>query len=458
MVDHIATSIRWAGSGISDRYDASLLPYRIVEWIWPNFFGSFSAGNRFWIVLLPPSDAHRPSPLSLYLGALPLVLALGMAGFRKGPPWRAWMTALALLSFAASLGEFAGPARWSGSGPASSVGDESFYGLLATVLPCLRLFRLPFKLLVFTNLGLAALAGMGWDQVASRQGRGRVVVITAVLLSLTTLSLAAAVSLRSRVAVAMAASPEAISTVFGPLDASGAVAEMLRSLIQGLVALGASLAVVGCSRRNPAQAGLAACCLVTIDLAMANAGLVITIPQTDFEEMPAVVQAIQAAERTNPTSGPFRIHRLASWVPSGWSENGSTQRLRELVDWEIDTLQPRLGVLHGLSYLLSDESETVGADYSRLFLPSFRSVNDATAKRLGIEPGRRVLWHPRRAFDLWGTRYFILPSYPEGWTSPNRSYAAFLDQTEMIYPDPSALEGPEHRQDREHWLKTGTCK
>jgi hypothetical protein len=189
MVDHIATSIRWTGAGITDLYDSSLLPYRVVEWIWPNVFGSFSAGNRYWIVLLPPTDAHRPWPLSLYLGALPLVLAFGVAGFRNGPPWRAWMTAVVFLSFAASLGEFAGPSPWLGGEPTSTLGDESFYGLLATILPCLRLFRLPFKLLVFTSLGLAVLAGMGWDRIVSRESRSRVLVITAVLLSPTILFL-----------------------------------------------------------------------------------------------------------------------------------------------------------------------------------------------------------------------------------------------------------------------------
>ena len=65
-----------------------------------------------------------------------------------------------------------------------------------------------------------------------------------------------------------------------------------------------------------------------------------------------------------------------------------------------------------------------------------------------------MLWHPRRAFDLWGTRYFILPSYPADWTSLNRGYAAFLEQTEMIYPDPTTLAGPENQQNRERWLKT----
>ncbi len=238
VVDHIATSIRWTGAGITDLYDSSLLPYRVVEWIWPNVFGSFSAGNRYWIVLLPPTDAHRPWPLSLYLGALPLVLAFGVAGFRNGPPWRAWMTAVVFLSLAASLGEFAGPSPWLGGEPTSTLGDESFYGLLATTLPCLRLFRLPFKLLVFTSLGLAVLAGMGWDRVVSRESRSRVLVITAVLLSLTILFLTAVVGLRSRLAVEMATSREATSSVFGPLDTSGAVAELLWGLGQGMVTLG----------------------------------------------------------------------------------------------------------------------------------------------------------------------------------------------------------------------------
>ncbi len=45
-----------------------------------------------------------------------MVLALGAAGFRGGPPWRAWMTAVALLSFWASLGEFAGAGSMVGRG------------------------------------------------------------------------------------------------------------------------------------------------------------------------------------------------------------------------------------------------------------------------------------------------------------------------------------------------------
>jgi hypothetical protein len=86
VIEHVMASARWVGVGPSNLYDSSLLPYRVVEWIWPNVFGTFVNGNRYWMPLLPPVGAHRPSPLSLYVGALPLILALGAAGFRGAPP------------------------------------------------------------------------------------------------------------------------------------------------------------------------------------------------------------------------------------------------------------------------------------------------------------------------------------------------------------------------------------
>ncbi len=100
------------------------------------------------------------------------------------------MTAVALLTFWASLGDFAGPARWLGGDLHPAAGNDSFYGLLTTVLPLFRLFRLPFKLLVFTSLALSALAGIGWDRMITGGNRRRVIVITTVLIIPTALLLA----------------------------------------------------------------------------------------------------------------------------------------------------------------------------------------------------------------------------------------------------------------------------
>jgi hypothetical protein len=387
------------------------------------------------------------------MGALPIVLALGTAGFRDGPPWRAWMTAVALVSLWAAVGEFAGPTRWSVAEPTPRTGDDSFYGLLAACLPGFRLFRLPFKLLAFTTLALSALAGLGWDRIAAGAGRRRVLVLAIGLLGITVATLASAASQRERIVAAIAAQ-ESNHAVFGPLVAPAAVGDMLVGLGHGAISLTVSLVVIAVSWRRTGPAGVAALALVTADLAIANAPLVIAIPQADFERESAVVRAIREVERADPSPGPFRVQRLPSWVPIGWGQAGSADRLRELVDWEIDTLQPKFGLLHGFRYVFADESETGRADYRRLFRPDYRVVDPPLAAALGAEPSRPLIYHPRRMFDLWGARYFIIPSYPGDWSQPNRSYAALVDQTDLIYPDPVALEGPDHVRERQQWVLT----
>ena len=453
VLAHISESSRWKSGRPDDLYDSSLLPYRIVEWIWPNVFGTFTAGNHYWMPILPPEGASRPSPLSLYAGALPIVLALGTMGGRKGPPWRAWMTAVALLSLWASLGEFAGAARWSSVESGPTAGDGTFYGLLAGSLPAFRHFRFPFKVLVFTALGLSALAGYGWDQVSSHVGRRRAMLLTLGLLGLTVLTLAMVLAFRVQITKAILAR-ELTHAVFGPLEVSSAVGELIQGLVHGAIALALGLIVLGGSARHPGWAGTGAIAILMIDLAVANAPLVITIAHGDFRAEPAVLRAIRAAEKANPSSDPFRIHRLPSWVPIGWTQTASSHRLRELIDWEIDTLQPGFGLMHGLAYVFADESNTANADFRRLFRPAYVTPESELRSALGVESGHRVLLYPRTSFDLWGVRYFIIPAYPGNWTRDNRSYAAFLDQTDLIYPDISAMEDPAQMHVRRQWLLT----
>ena len=121
-----------------------------------------------------------------------MVLALGGAGFRGGPPWRAWLTGIAAVSLIGSFGEFASPialarfsptvAEWIGphDPPTTNAvrldgylrdGDGSPYCLMATFLPGFHTFRFPSKLLSFTVLAVAGLAGLGWDRVLEKRPR-----------------------------------------------------------------------------------------------------------------------------------------------------------------------------------------------------------------------------------------------------------------------------------------------
>ncbi len=66
---------------------------------------------------------------------------------------------------------------------------------------------------------------------------------------------------------------------------------------------------------------------------------------------------------------------------------------------------------------------------------------------------KAIVVYPRRAFDLWNTRYFVLPAVPGGWTAEHRGYAAFLPDTEQIYPARDQFEGPGGKERQKEWLE-----
>src|SRR5262249_6127400 len=95
------------GPGPVEMYSFRREPVRVVEFLWPGVFGSYFPVNRSWLPLVPSVRfLGRFWGPSLYLGGLTIVLALGSLGFRGGPPWRAWLSAVAMVILAAGLGEF----------------------------------------------------------------------------------------------------------------------------------------------------------------------------------------------------------------------------------------------------------------------------------------------------------------------------------------------------------------
>ena len=180
-------------------------------------------------------------------------------------------------------------------------------------------------------------------------------------------------------------------------------------------------------------AGLIAVVAVSADLAVANARYVITVPQALFEDEPEVLRIINEAERRNPSPGPFRVHRMPIWNPPRWFSDSSTDRVRDFVTWERGTIQPKYGITKGIEY-----THTLGVaelfDYEWFFSGFPRTIREPVALALGAKAGQEVVYFPRRSFDMWNTRYFVLPVHPHGWMDEDRGYAAFLDETELIYP------------------------
>jgi hypothetical protein len=472
VVEFTGSSVRAAGAGQHAIYPFSVEPYRVVEWIWPGFFGSHQHPERYWLPHLPPRHQVKPWIPSLYLGGLSLVLALGAAGLRGGPPWRTWLTLLALGSFLGALGEFAGPVWWARAVPGVEQalgghdpsinhpanrsdggvedGDGSVYWLMALLLPGFQAFRYPGKLLSFTALALAALAGMGWDcwrdrvEAPARTPR--------VLLALSLAALVAVVGGHERLVALLATLGQDAPSFFGPLDSLAAVGDLRRALVQGVIVLTLTVALNAALRRRRRWAGCAALVVLTADLCMASAPLVVTAPQSLFDRKPRLAQLIEDAEKRHPAPGPFRIHRMLQWYPLSWFKTGDFDRVREVTRWEQDTLRAKYGLLANLSYTVTGGS-VEHFDYG-LFFAGFDVPLDTSRVTLrDAVHGQPVLYYTRRGYDLWNTRYFILPMDPAGWHEGSRGFVSFLPERTMVAPEPALLEDPRNEKQRQAWIR-----
>ena len=468
-----ATS-RAAGEGPHDIYPFSIEPHRLAELVWPSVFGTSFGRNANWIdaAQIPVIRQTMWVP-SLYIGCLALILAVAALRFRRGPARQVWLSVIVTVSLVVSLGQYTSPiwaarllAQTTGIaipdiGPLEIVdvtpirldrylrdGDGSLYWWMTTVLPGFRQFRYPAKLFTFTTFGLAALAGMGWD--ALRAGRNRGTLALAgfpLVLSLGLLTIV--LTQRQPIMSAMAA--KKIQSSFGPLDPLAGFHELVRALAHGAVVLALALILIPLAGRRPVLAGLVVLVAVSTDLAVANARYVITVPQALFEDEPEVVRIINEAERQNPSPGPFRVHRMPIWNPPRWYSDSSRNPARDFVTWERGTIQPKYGITLGIEY-----THTQGVaelfDYEWFFAGFPRTIREPVARALGAKAGQQVVYFPRRSFDMWTTRYFVLPVYPNGWMDEYRGYAAFLDETELIYP--SLLQGRGREAEQKAWAES----
>jgi hypothetical protein len=73
------------------------------------------------------------------------------------------------------------------------------------------------------------------------------------------------------------------------------------------------------------------------------------------------------------------------------------------------------------------------------------------AKALGVDLGKEIAYFPRRSFDIWNTRYFVIPFDARGWRDPFRGYASFLFEAERIYPPPQTRRTPDAAEALKNW-------
>ncbi len=170
---------------------------------------------------------------------------------------------------------------------------------------------------------------------------------------------------------------------------------------------------------------------MTADLGVANAGFIFDCPQSLFDDQPEVLRVIEAAERREGSTAPYRIHRMPIWQPSAWTELVSTDRPRDFVLWERRTLQPKYAIPYHACYTLTQGTSEL-FDYWFFFAPFGRKLDERRERLFKLRPGDELIYYPRRGYDLWNTKYFVLPLLLHN--DQDRGVYSFVPETEVVAP------------------------
>jgi len=382
--------------------------FSVGAWRWSEFFFPNVGGRTFpktacWFEILPAYADWTPT---LYCGVLPLLLALAAArdwfsrrkNARENEQYYARVVAVwcAIFGALAALGGFGLvwhiatiQSVFNGTGLYASFCDGDpvggLYWLLNLLAPMFSGFRYPAKMLTITLLGVAVLAGIGWDRERNSPRFGAL----ALTLFLCALGFYALTTLYG------ASFFGAISfndDMYGPFLPRLTQKIVSRSFIQTSIVVALSLGLLYCARRvrNPrVKNALLYATLATtaLDLYVANGWIVDVVPTNLFERPSELARQIEdeRAEITSDCAPPTRIYRYPVWFPALFKEENSSQRTTERVVWDAMTLFPKYPASRGIALIDARGAAMDGAYWNYVDKLIKRSNVDDELAFLGVE-------------------------------------------------------------------------
>jgi hypothetical protein len=188
------------------------------------------------------------------------------------------------------------------------------------------------------------------------------------------------------------------------------MSQLLISLISAMTIMGLFLLILIVGRLRPRSFAYAAPCLVgltMIDLLTAHRAICLTAPQAELDAIPAAIEKIRSYHQAKYPDEFFRVHRTRLYEPIKFFRSSSADRVAEQVLWERMTAQPKYGVPLGIDYAKTEGTMNL-YDIDFFFAPWVVRA-PAALRASSTRPLDQVVYYPRVGYDLWNTRYFILP-------------------------------------------------
>ncbi len=336
-------------------YHFSQPPWTMAELIWPNVSGRMTPTNARWSTRAP--SLGRVWQSSLYLGLIPLLLAVCGLSLWGRDRKRIWLSWIAILSVLASFGwyglgwmiKIAGAATL-GIVPEIQNQVGGIYWSLVTFAPGYSDFRYPAKLFVVSNFAISMLAGIGFGYLRFDWFRRRLLLLSQLTGAASIVGLGY-VFLRHDAILASLQS-RGPDNYFGPFDAFSAMQDIKTAFLQTIIVVLCSIAAivfVSRSRRyhsmTPRQhfrsASIALASLVVIsavDILFANQWIMPTVqPRTANQRTAGELNQLLAQESADLTA-PNRIYRTMTDGFPSWTRDQSANRVEEIYQWENDVL------------------------------------------------------------------------------------------------------------------------